>query len=106
MTDPPVRIVHNGKPVFGAFSHPPKELDISDVRNPYSTLKMPKFLSKLRIRADISVVFVSDEFTGIITLLDVKYFCFSEIVIWEKSSGKKICVPLRFWFQKIRSKKP
>lgn len=101
ITDPPVRIVHNGKPVFGAFSHPPKVLDISDVRNPYSSLKMPKFLSKLRIRADISVAFTSDEFTGIITLLDVKYFCFSEIVIWEKATGKKYAYRYVFGFRRF-----
>ncbi len=104
MIDPPLRIVNNGKPIFGAFSHPPKELDISDVRNPYYTLKMPRFLSKLRIRADISVAFTSDEYTGIITLLDVKYFCFTEIVIWEKSTGKKYAYRYVFGFRRLVSK--
>lgn len=104
MTDPPERIVYNGKPVFGAFSHPPKKLDISDVRNPYSAIKLPRFLSKLRIRADISVVFTSDEFTGIITLFDVKYFCFSEVVIWEKTSGKKYAYRYVFGFRRLVSK--
>ena len=104
ITDPPERIIHNGKPIFGAFSHPPKELDISDVRNPYTFMRMPRFLSKLRIRSDISVVFTSDEFTGIITLFDVKYFCFSEVVIWEKSTGKKYAYRYVFGFRRLVSK--
>ena len=104
IADPPERIVHNGKPIFGAFSHPPKELDISDVRNPYTFMRMPRFLSKLRIRSDISVVFTSDEFTGIITLFDVKYFCFSEVVIWEKSTGKKYAYRYIFGFRRLVSK--
>lgn len=101
LTAPPESIVKNGKPQFGAYSRPVKRLDLSDVKNPFSLMPMPRFISKLRIRADVSFIFNSDEYMGIISLLDVKYFCFAETVIWEKSTGKKYSYRFVFGFRRL-----
>lgn len=89
VTTPPEKLIKDGKPQFGTFREPPRFFDIQDVRFPFSAFPWPAFLSNLRIRGNLSFCFSTPTHIGRIDLLDVKFFCFSELVLWEKATGKR-----------------
>ncbi len=88
-TTPPEKLIQDGKPQFGTYQEPPLFFDIQDVWQPFSAFPPVPFLTNLRIRGNLSFCFSTPTHIGRIDLLDVKFFCFSEFVLWEKSTGKK-----------------
>ncbi len=88
-TAAPEKIIQNGKPVFGTFLTSPKKLDICDIKHPFTISILPSFLANFRIRANLTFVFSTEKYLGIIDLLDSKYFNFSETVIFDKDTKKK-----------------
>lgn len=104
VTTSPRSIVKNGSPVFGSFSNPPAQFDISDVRFPFGFSPFPSFITNLRIRGNISYSFSADKFVGNIQLFDAKFLCFLELVLWDKSTGKKLSYRSIFGMRRLLPK--
>lgn len=101
LLEPPEKIIVNNKPVFGSFKDSPKLLDITGLSDPFGIGPLPIFLTKLRIRANISFTFNTEFFFGTIALLDSKYFCFSEVILWDKKTLKKQVYRSAFGFRRF-----
>lgn len=101
ITEVPKKLVINGKPQFGTYSTSPQKLDIKNVKEPFSCFPMPIFFSNLRIRANISYVLNIDNFIGIVDFFDSKYFCFIEVVLWDKETKKKYAYRTFFGFKRL-----
>ena len=79
----PEHFVKNGKPVFGTFSGLPKKLDIRGVKNAYTNLPLPTFITNLRIKSRLSFFFNMGEYIGSIDFFDAKVFGLAEVNIWN-----------------------
>ncbi|MBO5235487.1 MAG: DUF2804 family protein [Spirochaetaceae bacterium] len=90
ITDPPKKLVKNGKPVFGTFLYAPAKLDIKGVEQPFGVLPLPSFITDLRIRSTLFFVFNCEEYIGIIDFFDARLFGHAEVILWEKGSGRKL----------------
>ncbi len=104
VTPPPEKLIIDGKPQFGTYNEPPRRFDIRDVRHPFSAFPSATFLTNMRIRGNLTFNFTTPEYIGRLDLLDVKLFCFSELVLWEKSSGKKIAYRNIFGWRRLLPK--
>ncbi len=88
--NPPKKIVSNGKAVFGDFNYPPQRLSIQRLKQPFSLMPLPNFLTKLRIRANLCFTFSIDSYVGTIEVLDARYFAFAEVTVWDKEKKQKL----------------
>lgn len=85
----PEKLVIDGVPQFGTYKTCPQKLDIKYVKDPFNTIPLPSFFTNLRIRANITYTLNLENFIGVIDFFDSKYFCFIEVVLWDKSTKKK-----------------
>lgn len=90
ITEPPKKLVKNGKPVFGTFLYAPSKLDIKGVERPFGVLPLPSFITDLRIRSSLFFVFNCEEYMGTIEFFDARLFGHAEVILWEKGSIRKI----------------
>lgn len=86
----PDAVVRAGKPVFGDFNTPPADFDIRKLKQSFSIMPLPRFITDARIRTNLYFSFVSEEYAGIIGITDTHLFGFAEVTVWEKASGRKI----------------
>ncbi|MCQ2577884.1 MAG: DUF2804 domain-containing protein [Treponema sp.] len=84
-------IVSKGKASFGSFSEVSPRLDIKGMRSPYAGVPLPAFISNLRIKSRIFYTFSFDENIGMVDFFDFKAFGLTEVIVWDKKTGKK-CV--------------
>lgn len=89
VSTPPEKIVVNGIPVFGTFTEPFTQLDIRNIVQPFGVLPLPTWITNMRIRANLTCPFVTQDYAGTIDIFDSKVFGFVELVIWERKTGKK-----------------
>ena len=94
----PEKLVIDGVPQFGTYKTCPQKLDIKYVKDPFNTIPLPSFFTNLRIRANITYTLNLENFIGVIDFFDSKYFCFIEVVLWDKSTKKKVCLSYYFRF--------
>lgn len=85
----PEKIIQNGKANFGAYEGVTKNLDIKGMRTPYAGIPLPTLISRLRIKSRLNYIFNMDNYIGIVTFFDFKIFGLAEIILWNKSTGKK-----------------
>lgn len=85
----PKQIIKDGKPLFGTYFEMPKYLDIRGVKKPFRVLPLPTFITNMRIRCSISAIIQAENFIGTLDILDVKFFSFSEVILWNKSTRQK-----------------
>lgn len=104
LVPPPDKIIKDGKPVFGSFSAAPDRLDISDITNHFHDLPLLPIFSNFRIRANISFSFITDAYIGIVELLDVKYYDFAEVILWNRETGKRHSYRSVFGMRRLLSK--
>lgn len=90
ITAPPKHIVENGIPMFGNFNFPPEKLDIQKLKQPFSLMPLPNFLTKLRIRTNLCFSFVADEYVGTLEVMDANWFAFAEVNVWERKTNRKL----------------
>ncbi|WP_428770329.1 DUF2804 family protein [Treponema sp. HNW] len=86
----PRAVVRAGKPVFGDFNTLPSDFDIRKLKQPFSLMPLPRFITDSRIRTNLYFSFASDEYAGRIGITDAHLFGFAEFTLWEKASGRKI----------------
>lgn len=104
LSAPPDKIIKDGVPVFGSFTHGPDRLDISDITNRFHDLPLLPVFSNFRIRANITFSFITNDYIGVVELLDVKYYCFSEIILWNRKTGKRHSYRSVFGMRRFLSK--
>lgn len=85
----PDAVVRAGKPVFGDFNSFPLDFDIRKLKQPFSIMPLPRFITDSRIRTNLYFSFVSNEYAGLIGVMDTHFFRFAEVTVWEKASGRK-----------------
>jgi len=90
LSEPPKKLIKNGKPIFGTFINAPDKLDIRGVLRPFGVIPLPTFITDLRIRSNLSFTFDTDEYIGTIDFLDIRIFGHVEVVFFEKKSGRKL----------------
>ncbi|MGI5173080.1 DUF2804 family protein [Treponema sp. OMZ 840] len=86
----PRSVVCSGKPTFGDFRGIPDYFDIRKLKQPFSLMKLPSFITDSRIRTNLSFSFLTDDYLGVAEIIDAHYFGFAEITIWEKESARKL----------------
>ncbi|NLM00974.1 MAG: DUF2804 family protein [Treponema sp.] len=89
MTDPPAQLIADGKPQFGTFSKLPTNMDIKGVRRPFRVFPLPTFITNLRIRCSINISISTEDFVGTLFILDAKFFSYSELIFWKRSTNQK-----------------
>lgn len=100
-SDLPEKLIIDGTPQFGTYKTSPQKFDIKHVREPFSCFPMPKFFSNLRIRANITYVLNIDNFYGVVDFFDSKYFCFIEVVLWNKETKQRYSYRTFFGFKRL-----
>ena len=100
-SDLPQKLIIDGKPQFGTYKTNPQKLDIKYVKEPFNTLPLPSFFTNLRIRANLTYTINIDNFVGVIDFFDSKYFCFIEVVLWDKETKKKYAYRTIFGFKRL-----
>ncbi len=90
MTDPPARIVHNGRIHFGSFKGFPTKLDIRGVRGPFVGVPLPKFITNFRIHSSLMFMLNIGPYVGSVDFYDHKIFGFADVILWNKENGRKI----------------
>lgn len=90
VSEPPARLIKNGKPVFGTFTGKLEKLDIRGVEAPFAGLPFPHFISNFRIKSTISFNFEIGDYLGTIEFFDFKVFGYSEVLLWSKSTKRKL----------------
>lgn len=78
------KIVVAGKAQFGLFSPPPQNVDIKGVAGPFGGFRVPSFLTNLRIKARLQVVFATNTSIVLLDIFDDKAFGFFELVTGGK----------------------
>lgn len=86
----PERIVRSGKPIFGDFCDVPLFFDIRKLKQPFSIMPLPSFISNLRIRTNLCFSFLADNYAGTMEIMDAGWFGFAEVNIWEKDTARKL----------------
>lgn len=97
----PQKLVIDGKPQFGTYKTAPQKLDIKYVKDPFNTIPLPSYFTNLRIRANITYAINIDNFVGVVDFFDSKYFCFIEVVLWDKETKKKYAYRTIFGFKRL-----
>jgi len=87
--EPPKKIIEKGKAHLGTFSPVSSRIDIKGMRTPYAGLPIPAFLSQIRIKSRLSFVFNLGNYFGLTEFKDFKVFGLSEVVFWNKETGKR-----------------
>lgn len=90
VTEPPARLINNGRPVFGTFNDVPPRLDIRGVVEPFGVLPLPTFITDLRIRSSLLFVFNTDDYIGTVDFFDARLFGHVEVVLWDKKDNRKL----------------
>ncbi len=88
--EPPQKTVEKGKAVFGDFNFPPRRLSIQRLKQPFSLMPLPNFLTKLRIRANLCFSFTINNYIGTIEVMDARYFGFAEVSVWDLETKRKL----------------
>lgn len=87
--EPPVQIIENGKAHFGTFMAPTAKIDIRGMRAPYAGIPLPNIISNLRIKSRLNYFFTLENFFGLVEFLDFKIIGISQIILWNKTNGKR-----------------
>lgn len=90
INSPPKTIIKNGKPIFGDFTPPPAILDIRKLRQPFSIMPLPSFLTKWRIRTSLCFSFYTENYIGTVDILEAYWLGFIKINIRDYQNGKKL----------------
>ena len=85
----PESIIQNGKPAFGFYPKPFEKLDICGINHAYGDFLLPKFISNLRIKANLVFTFYTSKYIGTIEIFDSKIFGFVEFILFDKETKKK-----------------
>ncbi len=83
---PPKKIIENGRALFGDYNYPPQKLSIQRLKQPFSLMPLPNFITKTRIRSNICFTFTIDDYIGTIEIMDANLFAFGEVNVWKKNS--------------------
>ena len=86
---PPCALIQNKKPVFGTFQGAVQRLDVRGVYMPFGVMPLPTFITNTRIKSKISVTFNVGDFIGTVSVNNIKILAYTDVVLWEKSSGKR-----------------
>lgn len=89
LTEPPVQIIENKKANFGTYKDVCQKLDIKGMFAPYAGVPVPAFISNLRIKSRLNYIFNVEKYIGLTEFFDFKIFGFSNLIIFDKESGKK-----------------
>lgn len=89
LSNPPERIVSNGKAEFGSYNGVSPHIDIRGMKAPYAGIPVPSFLSSLRIKSRLNYAFSIENFIGLASFIDFKAIGLGEITLWNKETGKK-----------------
>lgn len=87
--EPPVHIINNGKAEFGTYKGISESLSIKGMRSPYLGLVLPSFISKYRIKSRLNYIFETKNFIGMTEFFDLRFFGSTQIVFWNKETGRK-----------------
>ncbi len=87
--EPPKKLIKDGKPLFGTYSPLPKIMDIRGVKRPFANLPVLPFFTNMRIRCSVSTLVQTDDFIIYFSILDVRFFSYTEVIFWNKKTGKK-----------------
>lgn len=87
--EPPETLIQNGKAVFGSYKGVSTKVDIRGMRAPYAGVPLPSFISNLRIKSRLNYVFNLENYIGMASFFDFKALGLSEIIFWNKETGKK-----------------
>ncbi len=87
--EPPKKLIKDGKPLFGTYSPLPKKMDIRGVKRPFANFPLPPFITNMRIRCSISSLVQTDDFIIYFSILDARFFSYTEVIFWNKKTGKK-----------------
>lgn len=90
INNPPEKIVQKGNAVFGDFNFPPRWLSVQHLKQPFSIMPLPNFITKCRIRTNLSFTFIFENYEGTIEIVDGIYFCFAEILLFDKEKNRKL----------------
>ncbi len=90
ITDPPKKVVENGKAEFGNYNFPPQKLSIQRLKQPFSLMPLPNFLTKMRIRSNLCFSFCIDKYIGTIEVMDARYFAFAEVNVLDTEKKQKL----------------
>ena len=86
---PPFALIQNKKPVFGTFQGTAQRLDIRGIYMPFGVMPLPIFITNIRIKSKISFTFDIGDFIGNVRINDIKMLAYTDVVFWEKSTGKR-----------------
>lgn len=85
----PKVIIQNGKACFGTYKGVSPKVEIRGMRAPYAGIPLPTILTNLRIKSRLTYLFNLDDYIGMATFFDFKIFGLSEVIFWNKTTGKK-----------------
>ncbi len=89
VTEPPFRLIRNGKPTFGTFRGVPSHLDIKGVKYPFGDVPLPAIITRFLIRSTLSFNFSIGDYIGAAHFFDAKLFGFAETVFWNTKTNTK-----------------
>lgn len=88
--EPPAQLVQNGKAIFGSYDGVSTSIDIKGMRAPYAGVPLPLFISNLRIKSRLNFIFNLENYIGMASFFDFKVLGLTEIIFWNKETGKKL----------------
>lgn len=88
-TEPPRRIIEDGKARFGTYTTVSPRIDIRGMRAPYAGIPLPSVISDIRIKSRLNYYFSIEKYIGHVEFYDFKICGLAEICFWNKETGKK-----------------
>ena len=89
LTDPPFKLVRNGKPVLGTYSGVPSRLDIRGVEAPFGGLPLPPVFTNFWIRSQLTFFFNIGDYIGSVEFFDAKVYGLGEVLFWNTKTNTK-----------------
>jgi hypothetical protein len=83
--------VEGGKPLQGTWTTPFKTVDLMSIERPYQ-IPLPRRITVMRLKEWQMFTAQNGDVWMEAVIANLKFFCFAEIVFWDKSSGEKMHV--------------
>jgi hypothetical protein len=90
LTDPPFKLVRNGKPAFGTYKGVPSRIDIKGIEAPFGGFPLPAAFTRFRIRSYLNFVFNIGDYIGTVEFFDAKLFGFAEVLFWNTKTNTRL----------------
>ncbi|MDR2795682.1 MAG: DUF2804 domain-containing protein [Spirochaetaceae bacterium] len=81
--------VEAGKPIQGTWTTPFEKVDLLAVNRPYR-ISLPAWILDFRLKEWQAFTVQSDNILMEIVIANMKFFCFAEIVFWNRQSKEKL----------------